>query len=225
MSLIWWLFPLLCAVLGIVFLFTGIARLLRVRLVSGLIRVLMSSVFIGLSATSALIGLTLVTYNALTYERAVMLIQFEATSERDFYTVMLTYPDGVNRMVSLSGDEWELNARILKLQALSNIFGFDSAYRLDRLYGRYEDVARAGDTNGLSLSPEYGIDLTDVSVLTNNWFSIEDTRYGSATYNPMRAGLAYKICMTQSGLIARPHNQRTADFIGTPYRPDEGCRI
>ena len=54
-------------------------------------------------------------------------------------------------------------------------------------------------------------------------FGVEDARYGSAVYNPMQDGLSYIVCMTQTGLIARPNNQAAADVLGSVYAPNDGC--
>lgn len=225
MSIIWWLLPTISFVLGVMLMFAGIGKLFKLKPFSGLSRLLFSAGFLGLGGVAALTGLNLQTYKRLTFERPVATISFAATPTAERYGATLLYPGGEQTNVTLSGNEWELNARVVKFQAFSNLLGFNSLYKLDRLYGRFEDVERAGETNGLLLTTDPWIDMVAVAKERGGRFGVEDSRYGSAVYNPMDAGLSYIVCMTQTGLIARPNNQITADRLGTVYNPSQGCAL
>lgn len=61
------------------------------------------------------------------------------TGERQLDAV-LTYPTGEGQRLMLRGDEWQIDARVLKWQAFVNVLGFDAVYRLERMSGRYSDV-------------------------------------------------------------------------------------
>ena len=225
MNMIWWILPAISGALGVMFLFAGVGRLFKLKPVSGLLRLVFSAGFLGLGGVAALTGLNLQTYKRLTYERPVATISFAATPTEDQYTAALLFPGGEQNSVALSGDEWEMNARVVKFQSFSNLLGFNSVYKLDRLYGRYEDVDRASETNGLLLATNPGLDVVALAEQNGGRFGVEDTRYGSAVYNPMEAGLSYIVCMTQTGLIARPNNQVTADRLGTSFAPNRGCQL
>ena len=214
MGLIWWILPAVSGVLGLMLTFAGLGRLARLRFFTGVPRLAFGAGFLGMAGVVALVGLNLQTYQRLTFERPVATISFVETETAGAYTANLVYPGGERAAFVLQGDEWELNARVIKFKAFSNLLGFDSAYKLDRLYGRFEDVARAGESNGVSLATNAGLDVVDVSKRSGGRLGVEDARYGSAVYNPMSDGLSFDVFMTQTALIARPANDVTKQRMG-----------
>ena len=223
MNLIWWALPAICGLVGLMLAFGGLGRLFKLKPFTGGFRFLFGVGFLGAAGLVSLAGLNLQTYKRLTFERPVAVLSFTSAGSPENYSVSMTYPGGEQETLSLAGDEWELNARVVKFKAFSNLLGYDSIYQLDRLYGRYEDVARASETNGISLTTNPGLDVVSMAIDNGGKFGVEDARYGSAVYNPMQDGLSYIVCMTQSGLIARPNNQAAADVLGSVYAPNDGC--
>ncbi len=214
MGLIWWILPAISGVLGLMLTFAGLGRLARLKLFAATPRLAFGAGFLGLAGVVALTGLNLQTYSRLTFERPVATISFVATDTPDNYRASLIYPGGERADFALSGDEWELNARVIKFKAFSNLLGFDSAYKLDRLYGRYEDVGRANETNGVSLATNPGLDVVELAKRNGGRFGVQDAKYGSAVYNPMSDGLSFDVFMTQTALIARPANELTRKRMG-----------
>ena len=49
-------------------------------------------------------------------------------------------PQGQTRKFTVHGDEWRIDARVLKWKPWANVLGLDTQYRLDRLSGRYEST-------------------------------------------------------------------------------------
>jgi len=45
-------------------------------------------------------------------------------------------------ILDLRGDEWQIDARVLKWRGMAVLIGFDTLYRLDRLSGRYRDITQ-----------------------------------------------------------------------------------
>jgi hypothetical protein len=56
-------------------------------------------------------------------------------------------PDGERETFVLDGDEWQLDARVLKWHGAATLLGLDTGYRLDRIGGRYPR-RRAGAQRG-----------------------------------------------------------------------------
>ncbi|MEO1406468.1 MAG: hypothetical protein AAFV54_08255 [Pseudomonadota bacterium] len=216
MDLIWWVLPAISGVVGLMLGFAGIGRLFKLQPFSGLFRLLFSVGFLGLGGVVALAGLNLQTYKRLTFERPVATITFDDSGLTNQYRARLLYPGGETAEYNLEGDEWLLRARVIKFKALSNILGFDSAYKLDRLEAGFE--ADIGEAQRLvhRISENPGLDVVAIAKEQGGRFGVEDVRYGSATYNPMADGLSYHVCMTQTGLIARPANMQTAEVTGSP---------
>ncbi len=127
---------ILFALVGILCLFAAVRRIRRRRVVGGVLIGATALVLILLSAVAALIAANLLTYQRLSFEQPAGELQLTRTGDREFNAV-LTYPSGEHTNFALRGDEWQIDARVLKWHAFANLVGFDSAYRLDRIGGRY----------------------------------------------------------------------------------------
>ncbi len=217
--LIWWILPAIAGVIGLMLLFAGLGRIMKLKPASGAARLFFGVGFLGLAGVVAFAGLNLQTYKRLTHEREVVTISFEATGEPATFEATMIYPGGSVEKYRLRGDEWDLNARVIKFKPMSNMLGYDSVYKLDRIYGRYENVARADETMGVQLSPNPGLDVRAMAREYGGRFGVRDASYGSGVYNPMADGLSYRVFITQDALIARSANSATRARIGEPNNP------
>jgi hypothetical protein len=106
---------------------------------------------------------------------------------------------------------------VLKWHALANIVGFDAAYRLERIGGRYTRVEdeRAQARTVYALNAPRRIDPWELAHRYHSWVPWVDALYGSATFLPMADGALYEIKVSQTGLIARPLNQAARDAVGS----------
>jgi hypothetical protein len=204
------------ALAGILFLAAAFRRLRRRRILGGVLHGATAVVLIALSLCAALLVMNLRTYQRLTAEQAAGELQFTRVGERQFNAV-LTYPNGEHANFALSGDEWQVDARVLKWHAFADMLGFDTAYRLDRIGGRYSRIEdeRGRPRTVYSLNPPQRIDPWDLVHQYRSWIPWMDALYGSATYLPMADGALYEIKVSQSGLIARPLNQAARDAVGS----------
>jgi hypothetical protein len=204
------------ALAGILFLIAAVRRLRRRRILGGAMRGATGLALLLLSACAVLIAANLRTYQRLTSEQPAAELQFTRTAEREFNAV-LTYPGGERANFALRGDEWQIDARVLKWHALANMVGFDTAYRLERIGGRYTRVEdeRTQLRTVFSLNPPQRIDPWDLVHRYHSWIPWIDARYGSATYLPMADGALFEVKVSQSGLVARPLNQAAREAIGS----------
>jgi hypothetical protein len=204
------------ALAGILLLFAARRRFRRRRMLGGLLSGASALVLLSLCACAALIAVNLRTYQRLTFEQPAGELQLARTGERAFNAV-LSYPSGVRANFALRGDEWQIDARVIKWHAFANLLGFDTAYRLERISGRYarvEDEVTQPRTV-YALNPPQRLDLWELVHRYPAWVPWLDTRYGSATFLPMADGALYEIKVSQSGLIARPLNQAARDALGS----------
>ena len=204
------------ALAGILFLFAAVERLRRRRVLGGVLSGATALVFILLSVCALMLSAGLRTYQRLTFEQPAGELQLTRTGEREFNAV-LTYPSGERSDFALRGDEWQVDARVLKWHALANLVGFDTAYRLERVSGRY---ARVEDERTLArtvyaLNPPQRVDPWDLVHRYHSWMPWMDALYGSAAFLPMADGALYEIKVSQSGLIARPLNHAARDAVGS----------
>src|SRR6202790_2740078 len=124
----------LCALVGLVFLVQARRRFRRRRLGSCAVHGLSSLVFFLAAACAALLGFDLLSYERLIREQPAVEVQFTRVAEQQF-DVALTYPSGVSERYALRGDDWQIDARVLKWHGAAGVLGFDSAYRPPRLAG------------------------------------------------------------------------------------------
>jgi hypothetical protein len=201
---------------GILFSFAAIRRLRRRRALGGVLNGATALVLILLSVGAALIAGNLRTYQRLSFEQPAGELQLTRTGEREF-NAALTYPSGEHANFALRGDEWQVDARVLKWHAFANMIGFDTAYRLERISGRYTRIEdeRAQGRTVYSLNPPQRIDPWDLVHRHHSWLPWMDALYGSATFLPMADGALYEIKVSQSALLARPLNQAARDAVGS----------
>src|ERR1700722_4167052 len=207
---------ILFALVGILFLFAAVRRLHRRKVLGGILNGATALVLILLSVCAALIAANLHTYQRLSFEQAAGELQFARTGEREFNAV-LTYPSGETASFALRGDEWQVDARVLKWRAFANLVGFDTAYRLERISGRY---TRLEDERSLprtvyDLHAPGRVDPWELVHRYRSWVPWLDALYGSATFLPMADGALYEIKVSQSGLVARPLNQAAREAVGS----------
>jgi len=105
---------------------------------------------------------------------------------------------------------------VLKWRALGNLLGFDTVFRLERLSGRYADIAdeRAAPRTVHALSQDAGIDFWAFAKRYHRYAPLADALYGSAAYVPMAEGAEYAVTVSASGLVVRPANEGARKALG-----------
>jgi hypothetical protein len=202
-------------VLGLLLLAGSAALFRRRRIFSGLLCGLFALVLLLLPVGVGLVAGNMVTYTRLTHEQRALKVEFTKSGEHQFDAV-LTFPSGDVQRVALRGDEWQVDARIVKWKALANIVGFDAAYRLERISGRYGEIAdeRSAPHTVYALSQPARLDVWSLARHLSAWLPWLDALYGSAVYVPMADGASFAVLVTQSGLLVRPLNAAAEHAVG-----------
>lgn len=193
--------------LGLVLFVGGLRRFFNARFLGGAGRMLLGLFLFTAFALVATVALDLRTYLQLTYERPVATLVFIALGPQDF-RVTLTDEAGRLTQTELRGDDWQLDARVLKWKGLATVLGLDPLYRLERLEGRYRDAQQESHDyhSVVELSQSERVDLWSVAARHSAWIPWVDAGYGSATYLPMVNGAQYVVSLSTTGLLARPAN-------------------
>ncbi|HVJ24659.1 MAG TPA: hypothetical protein VM756_12050, partial [Burkholderiales bacterium] len=193
----------------------AIRRLRRLQLVRGTLFFLSGATVLLVAAVAALVAANLYTYARLTHEQEAARVSMRQLGERHY--VLSVQPKGEPpRHFELRGDEWQMDARVLKWRAMGNLLGFDTLYRLERLSGRYGSVAaeRAGPRTVHDLSEETSLDLWSLVRRHHAYIPFADALYGSAVYVPMSEGAEYTVSVSASGLLVRPVNDTARKAVG-----------
>lgn len=225
----WWILPALAGLLAVGLLAGGIGAMAHRKPYWALGELVTGGTLLALAAVILLLGLDIQTYSRLTYERPVATLalhrtgdnQFEATlAQADMVTPSFAlgaaYTPPASKIYPLKGDEWRVEARVLKWKSWTNMLGLDARYRLERLSGEYADTAQEqnGPRSTYDLRPANDADtLTRLSTRLHQ-ARLVDTVYGSAALMPMVDGAQYSLAMTQTGLIARPANDQAVQAVG-----------
>lgn len=216
----WWIAPAAAGLLGLVLLLKGLGALFRGRVFAGLLGGLGGAGFLAAAAIATLLAMDVQTYARLTYERPVATIQTRQLGPQYFEATVIQPERGENmpaatNLYPLHGDEWRIEAQVLKWKPWANVMGLDAQYRLDRLSGRYQSIEQEisaersvhplAISDGESVLP-WRLSAWDTARKYRRYVDAVDTLYGGAAYMPMADGARYEVWITQSGLVARPAN-------------------
>ena len=149
-------------------------------------------------------------YQRLTWEKPLANIYIHRLKPQQ-YQLTIAYNDDSEepQYFMLNGDQWQLDARILKWKGWANLLGLNSYYQLDRLSGRYADIQQARNRapSLFDLSPpSRGLDVWKLKQLLQSRMSFVDTLFGQSVFMPMADGAQYQLSIGQSGLLVRPVN-------------------
>jgi len=202
-------------VLSLPLFVAAVRRFRRFNVVRGTLYFLAGGVLVLVVTIAGLVTANLYTYVRLTHEHQAAKVVTRQLAERQFAVGVQTR-EGAVRYYRVQGDEWQIDARVLKWRALGNLLGFDTVYRLERLSGRYGDLRseREKPRTVHELAPDPGIDFWSVARRYHAYMPLADAYYGSAAYVPMAEGAEYTVSVSTSGLVVRPANQAARKALG-----------
>jgi len=132
------------------------------------------------------------------------------------YELLLVLKDAPARSYEVRGDEWQIDARVLKWKGMGTLLGLRTLYRFERLAGRYGDAAqeKSAPRTVHALSTEAGFDFWALLREPKRWLPLADAHYGSAAYAPMADGAQYSVNVSTTGLLIRPLNEAAKKALG-----------
>jgi len=174
-----------------------------------------SAVLLFAAAITAGLALAIRSYHLLSAEAPVATLTARQVGPQQF-AVRIDLPDGTHQSAQLHGDEWQLDAHVIKWTPRAVTLGAQPLYRLDRLASRYRDAAQAQATppSIVTLNEDSIIDLWRLKQQFPRWLPWIDADYGSAAYLPLVDGGSYTATLSAAGgLVARPADEQTAEKL------------
>ncbi|VXC04987.1 conserved hypothetical protein [Pseudomonas sp. 8AS] len=194
--------------LAVLALFIAARILLTRSWFLGWLRGTLGLAFLGLAALVGVVAYDLLSYDALPEGKPLLTLSFTADGPQRYRVSLLE--GGEERAVTLEGDLWQLDARLLRWKGLAALIGLQPGYRLERLSGRFlaieqQESARYAQVS-LAQSP-YGIDLWRWLRLGQHDLFLFDPQAARVTYLPIADGAMFSVSLSPTGLLAQPMNQ------------------
>ncbi len=212
-------FDSISAALGlacILVLAMGISIVSRGNWFLGWIRGLTGLFFIALSILSGLAALDLRKYRQVLQDEPIATISFSLLQPDTFRATLAMQDFQTTYDYELIGDQWQIDAKILRWKGRMEQIGGKSGYRLDRISGRYLSIEkdRANVPTEYEVIPSsVGVDLWQWAYEFRDQISFLEASYGSAAYMPMADGAIYELALSFSGLEARPLNSTAKEAV------------
>jgi len=168
-----------------------------------------------LGGASVLLAFSYYGYGRLVDEQLVSQIQFSQSSP-GIYVARVMIEGETDRLFTLRGDEWQMDARVVNWKPPATLLGLDPIYQLDRLSGRYSNIddERTEERTVHALSEEMTLDVWRVARKFPALMPGVDAYYGTATYLPMADGARFEVTLSRTALVARPVNEQARQAVG-----------
>ena len=144
-------------------------------------------------------------YRALTVEELAATVQTEPLPDKRFHATVVL-PGQPLTMYDIAGDAFYIDAHILKWHPIVNLLGLHTSYELDRVAGRYHDVAdeRKRPHTVFSLARPKPVDMFKLIKVFPPLGRLVDAEYGSATFTPTGRPASFDVLVSTTGLLIRP---------------------
>lgn len=159
------------------------------------------------AALMGLIAWDVCSYRSLPQDAPLATLSFEADGPQR-YQVKVEQGSEV-RFVTLEGDLWQLDARILRWKGVATLIGLEPGYRLHKLSGRYlavEQQDQARHAQALLAKSPLEADLWSWLRSCQCASLIIEAQPQRVNFMPIGDGASYRIEMTPTGLLASPAN-------------------
>lgn len=211
----YYLLAILVVLCGLAALYFALRLLSNSQWLKGFVRGLAGLALVLAGLMFVLVAVDMLGYKQILAEQPLATISFERIGPQS-YRAILVESDGREQRFDLAGDQWQLDARVLRWNNLLAGMGAKPAYRLDRLGGRYYSLEkeRQGQRTVFPLddASTFGMDLWPLLESASDWLPLQ-AKYGSATYMPMEDGALYSVSLANSGLVAAPLNERAQEAV------------
>jgi len=182
---------------------------------AALLRGLWLAIALLLALGTAGLGTGLLGYGRILAEAPVAQLGVRQLGPQHF-AVRLTRADGWHQSYAIDGDQWQLDARVIRWTLPGTLIGLPPLYRLERLSGRYADIDQEREAPRSVHALDSGAfpDLWTLKRQHPGWLPFVDADYGSAAYLPLLDGAQYSVVLNaRGGLVALPADAATRERL------------
>ena len=192
------------ALLGVILTLAGVVALFRVRLIGAVTQLLAGALMFAVGLLFGTLALGVYGFRALTHEVVAARIDIQPMGAQRF-SARFHFPDGGSIRYELAGDEVHVDAQILKWTPWANLLGLHTGYSLDRVAGRYRDIAqeRAAPRTVFPLAPDRVVDLFALRRKFTQLAPLFDAEYGSASFVTADSARTVELRVSTTGLLIR----------------------
>jgi hypothetical protein len=189
---------------GVIFILSGMTALLRWRPLRFMLRTLIGLLLLAMGVIAGGIGIGMQGYRALTREDVAARVHVAPSGPQRF-TATVRIPDRPEMTFDLAGDQIYVDAHIIKWTPMANVLGLHTAYELDRVAGRYDDLAqeRSADRTIYPLAEDRIVDLFGLRRRYAALAPLLDAEYGSGTFVPVKRRADFEVRISTTGLLMR----------------------
>lgn len=173
------------------------------------------AILISLAISFFLIISNLYTYQRLSHEQLLAKVHMQQLNDQHYLITLDFLDTKPSQIFELKGDEWQIDARILKWKYPIIWLGLDSHYQFERISGRYIEIdsERNKERTVYNLTKVQTTDVWPIIRKHQHYIPLIDALYGTASYVPMRDQAEYEVSLSQTGLIVRPLNSSAEGSI------------
>lgn len=202
--------PGILILFAILFIFYGVRTLAKFSWFFGWLRGMFGLSLVALAVLFVFVGLDLTSYEKILTDKPILTVSFVKQQDQLYTGTVVSIEEGGENNYEVHGDQWQIDARVIRWRGMFQMFGMKPGYRLDRITGRYyslEDERRKPRSMHQLAQSEYGLDMWRWVQENGRLIPIFEAVYGSATYLPMADGAIYQVSLSASGLVAKPLNR------------------
>ncbi|MFO7528861.1 MAG: multidrug transporter [Marinobacter sp.] len=200
------------AVVGAVLVIASLLFFLRPRWLLGWLKGMAVFSLLVIGIYTLVIAVNLMGYQSLEGMKTVATVSTQRQGDQ-LWVVTLKTGEEAPVIRSVRGDQWQLDARIIRFAGPIRWLGIAPGYRMERLSGRYTSLEneQSMPRTVIGLSEQKWPDLWELDRQFNLPF-VEGV-YGNATFMPMRDGALFDVRLSASGLVTTPQNEAARQAV------------
>ena len=191
-------------------IFSLIHNLKKIKIIRSIRKLVNLMIFSFVTASLSFLLVGIQGYKALTHEELIAKVSIipgsvQSGSGQSFVAIV-EFDNDEPKYYRLSGDEVMFEANVLKWKPWSNILGLKTAYRLDRVRGRYTNIEdeRNKPATIYSLVADRSSDIAQWRDEYQTLDFLVDVEHGSASFTSAEKMKVFNLMMTTNGLLLRP---------------------